>query len=154
MIVRVVLFAFAFLSATVSAAEIVGVVTKVSDGDTIWVTSKSGREKIRLDRIDAPERDQPYGKEATAVLRSKVYEKSVRVEYEKRDQYDRVLGIVYLGTNDVNLAMVREGAAWHYRYFDKTPAYSEAEAEAKLAKRGLWADPRPVNPYQWRRSRR
>lgn len=142
------------VAATTSAAEIVGVVTKVSDGDTIWVTAKTGREKIRLDRIDAPETDQPYGRESTAILSNMVRGQQVRVDYSKRDQYGRVLGIVFLGTNDVNLAMVREGAAWHYKYFDKTPAYSESEADAKSNRRGLWAKDTPINPYEWRRRRR
>jgi len=56
----------------VFASQIVGTVTKVSDGDTIWVSSQSVREKVRLDRIDAPESNQVYGTNATAALRGLV----------------------------------------------------------------------------------
>ena len=131
---------------------ITGRVTRVSDGDTVWVTDAAKlRHKVRLDRIDAPEKDQPWGKESAAALKRWVFARVVRVEYEKHDRYGRVLGIVYDGTNDVNLAMVRSGNAWHYSHFDKTPAYGAAEIEARAEKRGLWAGESPVNPYEWRR---
>jgi len=62
-----------------------------------------------------------------------------------------VLGIVYLAKEDINLKMVAEGMAWHYSYFDKTPEYAAAEAAARQGKKGLWASPDHVNPYEWRR---
>ena len=75
---------------------IIGRCTKVSDGDTIHVvTDGNVKFKVRLDRIDAPEKDQPYGKESTAYLTSLIRGKTVRVEWQKKDQYGRVLGIVY-----------------------------------------------------------
>ena len=127
----------------------------MNDGDTVWVTDAAKlKHKVRLDRIDAPEKDQPWGGESAAVLKEWVFAKDVRVEYEKRDQYGRILGIVFNGTNDVNLAMVRNGNAWHYSHFDRTPEYAAAEAEARAARRGLWAQDNPVNPYQWRRTHR
>lgn len=133
--------------------RITGKVTKVSDGDTIWVTPAGGMKvKVRLDRIDAPESDQPYGKESAKALKDLIFGKEVRIEYAKTDQYGRILGIVYLGAEDINLKMVREGHAWHYAYFDKTPAYNEAEKTAKNQKSGLWAGMNPINPYQWRKS--
>lgn len=139
-----------------SAADcITGKVTRVSDGDTFWVTDAAKQKhKVRLDRIDAPEMDQPWGKESAAVLKGWVFGKDVRVEYAKRDRYGRILGVIYVGTNDINLAMVWTGNAWHYSCFDKTPMYVAAEREAREARRGLWSQPDPVNPYQWRRAHR
>lgn len=134
---------------------ITGKMTRVSDGDTVWVTDAAKlKHKVRLDRIDAPEKDQPWGRESSAVLKGWVFGKDVRVEYAKRDQYGRILGIVFNGTNEVNLAMVRSGNAWHYSYFDKTSEYAAAEVEARAARRGLWSQDSPVNPYQWRRTHR
>jgi len=133
----------------------VGKVTRVSDGDTIWITTDKGvRVKVRLSRIDAPESDQPFGKNATEFLKSLIGGKQVRVEYEECDQYGRTLGIVFLGGEDINLKLVSEGYAWHYSYFDQTPAYAEAERTAKAAKKGLWASPNPINPYRWRKGDR
>ena len=177
---------------------VIGKVTKVCDGDTIHVvTDGNVKFKVRLDRIDAPEKDQPYGKESTAYLTSLIRGKTVRVEWQKKDQYGRVLGIVYatvppsctvppalspagagkragssapaaessggtvlVGSGgtvkpiDINLHLVSTGNAWHYSYFDKTPAYATAEAEAKEKKLGLWAAENPINPYEWRKNKR
>ena len=139
---------------TSATREISGKVTRVSDGDTVWVSTGHGRHKVRLNRIDAPESDQPYGKESAAHLKSLIGGKQVRVEYEKLDQYGRILGIIFLGETDINLQMVKDGCAWHYKHFDKTPAYAEAERAARDAKRGLWSAPDPINPYQWRKAKR
>lgn len=149
-----------FSAFSLPAAELVGKVTKVSDGDTIWVTAADGkREKVRMDRIDAPESKQEYGAESTRFLAELIAEKTVRVSYAKRDRYGRVLGIVYATTNgvenvDVNLAMVATGHAWHYSHFDKTPAYAEAERTARASRFGLWSLPNPVNPYAFRKRNR
>ena len=150
----IILFAIAGLTG-LGATNIVGVVTKVYDGDTVWVTDTNKvRYKIRLDRIDAPEAQQEYGKESTIALKRMIEGRKVRVDTHGSDRYGRVLGIIYVGTNDINLAMVRYGNAWHYSYHDKTPAYIEAEKEARAKKVGLWSYPHPMNPYDFRRSRK
>ena len=137
-----------------TARSISGRVTRVSDGDTVWVSDSLGRHKVRLNRIDAPESDQPFGKESAAHLKSLIGGRDVRVEYTGTDQYGRILGIIFLGDTDINLQMVKDGCAWHYSHFDKTPAYAAAEREARTAKRGLWAADNPINPHQWRKSKR
>ena len=134
---------------------IIGKCTRVSDGDTIHVvTDGNVKFKVRLDRIDAPEKDQPYGKESTACLTKLIKGRTVRVEWQKKDHYGRVLGIVYLDKTDINLKMVETGNAHHYSYFDKTPAYAAAEAAAKEKRLGLWQRESPISPYEWRRAKR
>ena len=142
--------------ASAKTKVIIGKCARVSDGDTIHVvTDGNVKFKVRLDRIDAPEKDQPYGKESTAYLSSLIRGKTVRVEWQKKDQYGRVLGIVYLDKTDVNLQMVSSGNAWHYSYFDKTAEYASAEAEAWQNRRGLWsAYEKPIHQHDWRRSKR
>jgi len=58
----------------------VGKVTRVSDGDTLWILTTGGNTKVRvrLDRIDAPESDQPFGKESAAYLKKLVGGREVR----------------------------------------------------------------------------
>ena len=142
----------------VAYKSIVGTVTRVSDGDAIWVTDSAGKHKIRLDKIDAPESDQVFGKEAAQYLKDLVYGEEVEVRWAAKDKYGRILGIVYLkrenGMVEVNLTMVKNGCAWHYSYHDKTPAYAEAEKDARKNRRGLWTSDSPVNPYRWRKSKR
>lgn len=55
---------------------------------------------------------------------------------------------------NVNLQMVKDGMAWHYAYYDNTPSYAEAEKEARAKKLGLWQDPNPVPPYEFRKRAR
>ena len=150
-------FAFCWIAAFCVSygAELIGVVTKVSDGDTVWVTVNGcRREKVRLNRIDAPESDQPYGKAAAERLKELVSGKSVCVVYEDTDRYGRILGTVHLEGTDINLQMLSEGCAWHYKYYDTTKSYADAESEARFAKRGLWAARNPVNPHEWRKVKR
>ncbi len=134
---------------------IIGRCTRVSDGDTIHVvTDDNVKYKVRLDRIDAPESDQPYGKGSAAYLSSRIRGKTVRVEWQKKDRYGRVLGIVFPDTTDINLKMIETGNAWHFKYFDKTPEYAKAELEARGKKIGFLSDQNPIEPYLFRKMKR
>jgi endonuclease YncB( thermonuclease family) len=77
----------------------------------------------------------------------------VTVEEEGTDQYRRMLGTIYDGKLDVNAEQVRLGMAWVYRHYTSDPALLALEREARQAKRGLWANPRPVAPWEYRHSR-
>ena len=132
-------------------ATLTGRVVKVSDGDTITVLDASNvQHKIRLNGIDAPEKKQAFGQVAKNHLSSLVAGKAVRVEYSKRDRYGRVLGTVFVGDTDINLKMIADGLAWHYKKFDKTPSYAKAEDAARSKRLGLWRDPKPVEPETFR----
>ena len=61
---------------------------------------------------------------------------------------------MYLKDFDVNAEMVRQGMAWVYRYYLRDKALLDVEKEAKAAKRGLWADPNPIPPWEWRKQQR
>ncbi|MBQ4385678.1 MAG: thermonuclease family protein [Kiritimatiellae bacterium] len=155
---RLILSAVALVAAfAASGKTLEGEVTRVSDGDTIWVKG-SGEQgkgvKVRLDRIDAPESKQDYGFEAKEYLNGRIGGKTVKVEWQKKDPYGRILGIVYLDGVDINLEMVATGNAWHYAYFDNTPEYTEAEKSARAARLGLWSGDSPINPYDFRQARK
>lgn len=124
-----------------------GVVKRVIDGDTILLEG----HKIRLRGIDAPEKYQPFGGKAAVFLNSLICGKRVRVEYYKYDKYGRIIGTVYLQENDINLAMIRHGFAWHYKQYDDTQLYADAEDEARAAKKGLWMDSIPIPPWDYRK---
>jgi endonuclease YncB( thermonuclease family) len=134
------------------AAKIDGRIVGVADGDTVTILDAAKvQHKIRLDRIDAPEKKQAFGEKAKQHLSEMVFGKDVRVEYTSKDRYGRILGIVRVDGRDINLQMIKDGFAWHYKYYDKTPAYANAEVEAREAKRGLWVDANPVAPYDFRK---
>lgn len=143
---------FIFTSFCVFGKEIVGKVVKVADGDTITVLDDNNKKhKIRLDKIDATELKQPFGIKSKNYLESLIYQKKVKVVYTKKDRYKRILGIVFLENKEINLEMVKNGYAWHYRFYDKTPSYIQAEKQAKEKKIGLWSEANPINPYIFRK---
>ena len=141
---------------TLSAAEIRGKVVAITDGDTIKVLDDldKGVLKIRLNKIDAPEKNQAFGQKSKQYLSNLVFGKQVIIRFKEIDRYGRILGLIYIDGVEVNLQMVKAGMAWHYAYYDKTPAYIEAEKKARASKVGLWIDPEPISPYEFRKSRK
>jgi endonuclease YncB( thermonuclease family)/methylphosphotriester-DNA--protein-cysteine methyltransferase len=134
-----------------------GKVIRVSDGDTIAVLDKDNKQhKIRFQGIDAPESKQAFGQASKENLSKMVFGKQVTVIWEKVDKYRRTVGKVLLDGKDVNIEQVKAGLAWHYKkYADEQPsedriAYAKAEDEARAAKLGLWQDPNPTPPGDWR----
>ena len=140
---------------TTQAATFTGKVVGVSDGDTITVLAAGNKQfKIRLLAIDTPEGGQAFGDKAKQALSQKVFGKVVQIHWEKRDHYNRVLGHIIIGKRWINYEMVAEGWAWHYKQYDKDKRFADAEVKAKAAKKGLWAGPNPVAPWDWRRENR
>ena len=128
-----------------------GRVISVADGDTITIIGDGNTQyKIRLNAIDAPEKSQAFGQKSKQQLSNYVFGKDVTVTWKSKDKYGRVLGTVFVGGKDINLQMVRDGYAHHYKRFDSSPAYAAAETEARQNRRGLWADPNPISPEDYR----
>ena len=126
-------------------------VETVHDGDTVTCIDGANQpQKIRLRGIDAPEHDQPHGRESRQALVLKLAGGAVRVEGAARDQHGRLLGTLWLGDRDVNRELVSEGHAWVFGGFAPDPDLLAAESEARKARRGLWADAHPVAPQAWR----
>ncbi len=150
------LLSLLLLSLSLFSAEIKGKVVAVTDGDTITVLDEmdKGNFKIRLDKIDAPEKKQAFGNKAKQFLSSLIFGKQVTVRYKAVDRYGRIVGVVYCDGVEINLVMVQNGYAWHYSHYDKTPAYIQAEKQARADKKGLWTSNVPMNPYEFRKQNR
>ena len=132
----------------------------VGDGDTVRVTSRSGEMvTIRLACIDAPETSQgASGKWSTRTLKALIRGKSISLKPQVKDRYGRTVAEVYVGSRNINLQMVQEGAAFAYRKYLKQcdeDDYLKAEKEAMKRKLGVWG-PYKVEqkPWNYRRSRR
>ena len=149
---------FFVLSASLSAAEITGVVVDVHDGDTIKIKIQSTKENqaiesvipIRLKEIDSPELSQPHGKEAAEALRNKIINQTVTIWYSKKDRYGRILGEIHFIERNINREMVLEGHAWWYRAYSKDPSWEPIEQHAKNNKSGLWKVEKPESPWDYR----
>ena len=145
------------LSSNLWAQSLVGEVVAIADGDTLTVLDADRvQHKIRLAGIDAPERKQPFGQRSRQTLADLVFRKQVEVMTEKKDRYGRTIGKVIYQGRDVNLVLVSEGMAWHYKQYAREQdaadqkLYALAEEEARAQRRGLWRDPRPIPPWSWR----
>lgn len=140
-----------------SAAEYSGKVVGISDGDTLTLLVPDGSSykqvKVRLAEIDTPESAQPYGTRAKQALSDLAFNKQARVVVQDTDRYGRTVGLVYVGSVDVNAEMIRQGAAWAYRQYLKDQSLLRLEAEAKTAKRGLWglSEAQRCPPWDWRK---
>ncbi len=133
------------------AADFTGRVIGVSDGDTITVLHNGKGERIRLHGIDCPEKRQAFGNRAKQFTSNLVFAKTVTVQAVDRDRYGRTVGVVLLPDGrSLNHELVRAGLAWMYRRYTNDQSLSDLEEEARVARRGLWADPDAVPPREWR----
>lgn len=134
-----------------------GTVTRVTDGDTLWVRpddddgARRKPLKIRIEGIDAPETCQPWGTQAAAALRERLRGQHVEVALHSRDDYQRWLGTVSWHGEDMGAWMVREGNAWSYAYRHDAGPYARLEEQARSARRGLFAAADPMPPNVFRR---
>ena len=137
------------------ADELRGKVVSVADGDTITVLDADKvQHRIRLEGIDSPEKKQAFGTKGKERMIEKVADKEVVVQWKKKDQYGRILGDVQLGKQHINLEMVQDGLAWHYKQYSDSKELAEAEVAARKAKKGLWVDKEPTPPWEFRKKER
>jgi endonuclease YncB( thermonuclease family) len=126
-------------------------VQTVHDGDTVSCLDTEGRrQKIRLVGIDAPELAQPFGDESRQALVSKLSGGLVRVEGEARDQYGRLLALLWINDRDINREMVADGWAWAFGGFAADENLVVLESAARRERRGLWQGDDPLPPREWR----
>jgi len=151
-------FLIALLPFVASAAvgqTLFGKVTRVVDGDTVAFKVHNGPvEKIRLADIDTPERDQPWGTEATTALRQWSMSKPARIEVVDTDRYGRLVATLWVDDENINRRLVNEGHAWVYRKYLRDTSLIRLEARAISAKAGLWSSNNVIEPSEWRKHRK
>lgn len=129
-----------------------GEVVGVSDGDTITVMHEGREEKVRFFGIDCPEKAQAFGQRAKQATSSAVFGKIVTVDKKDTDRYGRTVGEVFTPEGkSLNRTLVEQGMCWWYRkYSPHDSQLAAAESNAKAKKLGLWADPNPLPPWEFR----
>jgi micrococcal nuclease len=131
-------------------ARVVG----ISDGDTITVLKPDKTQvKIRLHGIDAPETGQDFGSKAKQLASELAFGKDVTIKPVDTDRYGRAVAEVILPDGrSLNREMVERGMAWWYRHYAPSDVIlNRAEVSARKVKLGLWSQPNPVPPWDWRR---
>jgi len=135
-----------------------GKVVGIADGDTITVLREGKQQvKIRLYGIDCPERGQAFSRKAKQFTSEMVFGKVVEVEPVDIDRYNRLVALVTVFKRLANEELINAGFAWVYtRYCDRPicERWKVLEYGAREARRGLWADPNPIPPWEFRRQER
>lgn len=125
-------------------------VTGVADGDTLYANVDGHSIRIRLAQIDAPEKAQAFGRRSEQSLRELVGKRQVELTWKSLDRYGRPIAQVSVDGLDVNAEQVRRGFAWVFRRYSNDAALIALEEQARSASLGLWADPSPISPWDWR----
>lgn len=159
---RAVLAALALGAALVGTGArgegvLIGTVTRVHDGDSVTLQQHDRRIVVRLAAVDAPELDQPWGRESLLALRSCAFGRRVVVQVHGPDRHGRTVGTLESVGRDCGLSQIQAGLAWHYKAYEREQPvtergrYAAAELEARRQKRGLWAEAAPTPPWAHRR---
>ncbi len=150
--VRSFFVCFCLLITVASNAADSYIVTHVYDGDTVKLSNTDGEFKLRLTDIDAPERNQSYGKKSRRALTklckgNKIF---VTAQILGTDKYNRYLGKLQCNNVDASLYLVEHGLAWHNAKYSNNPITQNAEHIARLNRLRLWKSKRPMPPWVWR----
>ena len=155
LIVILACFALSSVSADSLAENIRGQVVGVRDGDTIEVLHNHRTERIRLNGIDCPKKGQPYAAKAKQATADLVLRKEVSLHTHGRGKSGELIAEVTLPDGViVNLELVRNGSCWWYpESAPENVILAELQRRARRSKLGLWADPHPVPPWEWRKQK-
>jgi micrococcal nuclease len=130
-------------------------VIAVKDGDTIELLENGQPLKVRLYGIDAPEKNQDFGTRAKQFTSDLCFGKNVKIVKHNTDRYGRTVGTIILPDGrSLNEELVKNGMAWHYKAYSKDVNLANLETDARQYKRGLWSQPNPIAPWDFRKGRK
>ena len=143
---------FCLLHSQAWAETLNGTVISIASGDTFILKTSAGEEKIRLEGIDCPEMEQPFGDKAKQFTASKILNKQVEAEIISRDNYNGTWAVVYTSDGkSLNQELLKVGLAWWYHKYSDDQSLGELETKARLKHRGLWNQIAPIAPWDFRR---
>lgn len=138
-----------------------GRVIGVHDGDSLTLLDAQRlQHKIRLNGIDAPELGQPYGQASRRSLQQQALRRKATAHCIKTDPYGRHICQVVIDDSDMARHQLATGMAWFFARYrrDLTPdlqqQYKAAEQRTRGASTGLWSQPAPTAPWDWRAAQR
>ncbi len=142
-----------FQTSPVYDKEQTGKVIKIVDGDTFdMLTEEKSTLRIRMNGIDCPERRQAFYQNAKNALAGYIFNKEVKLFITGRDRNKRIIATVYCNGTNINLAMIQNGYAWHYKKYSADSVYAGAEQQARRLRKGLWRVDHPIAPWDFRKN--
>ena len=127
-------------------------VTHIADGDTFTAINRDKLKlRFRLYGIDAPEKKQPYSNVSKKALSNMIMGKTVIVDVKSIDGWGRPVVVVSTQkVKDVGANLLAQGMAWHFTRYDSSAHYNALEEKDREQKIGLWRDPKPIAPWDYR----
>ena len=144
------------LCAQVYSQTLTGKVIGVKDGDTVVVIDAANNQTtLRLAEVDCPEKAQAFGTKAKQFTSDQVYLKQVKYEVTDTDRYGRSIAKIYYDDNKyLSAEIIKNGFGWQYKEYSTSKFLAKLEQEARQNKRGLWIEPNPIYPSDFRKSKR
>ena len=128
-------------------AKVIG----VKDGDTIVVLTQDNTQvTIRFEGIDCPEAKQAFGNRAKQATVDLCFQKYVHIIQTGSDRYKRILAKVFVDEIYINKELIRIGMAWHFKEYNADEELAKMEIDARNRKVGLWSQPNPEAPWNFR----
>ena len=146
-------FLFLLISSICISQTYTGKVIGIKDGDTIVVLdSLNYQTTLRLAEVDCPEKSQAFGTKAKQFTSDEIYLKQIKYIVTDVDRYGRSIAKIYYDNNKyLSEEIIRNGFGWQYKKYSSSKLLAKLEEEARKNKRGLWIDPNPIYPSDWRR---
>jgi endonuclease YncB( thermonuclease family) len=145
---KAICFSLFYLCCTLVWADIS--ITHFYDGDTVKIRDEHRQYALRISDIDAPERNQKYGKQARRALMKLCKQADIEVSLKGVDKYQRDLGDLYCNGVSASGYMIEHGYAWYNVRYAHNGHLQNLENSARAEKRGLWKQKRPMPPWIWR----
>jgi micrococcal nuclease len=141
-------FVFAFsLSVSAHAHKVIG----ISGGDTLTLLVDKQPLKIRLANIDAPEAEQPFGRQSKESLAELCWGKDATYEAQDIVRHGHTVAVVTCGGVETSRAQIERGMAWVEDKYNRDFTLPALQAMARRDRIGLWSDENPVPPWEFRR---
>lgn len=150
---KTLILTFSILLTTTYAGAYQARVIGITDGDSITVLHEGKQVKLRLHGIDCPEMHQAFGRAAKKFTSDQAFGKVADIEALGKDRYGRTVALVTIDETSLNESLLRNGLAWVYRKYYKQGDWYQLEQHARNAKFGLWSDPEPTPPWEFRRKK-
>ncbi|WP_187696333.1 thermonuclease family protein [Xanthovirga aplysinae] len=124
--------------------------TYISDGDTFHLITASGeKHKIRVEGIDCPETSQAFGLEAKEFVMKEIKGHEITVRTSTTDRYGRLIARVLYQNKDLSQELIKNGLAWHYKFFSKDSTLANLEIMEREKKAGLLQSKNPIAPWEY-----
>lgn len=147
------LFLLFSLNYSFCQSTLTGRIIGIKDGDTVVVLdSLKNQTTLRLAEVDCPEKSQPFGTKAKQFTSDQIYRKKIKYVVTDIDRYGRSIAMIYYDDNKyLSAEIIKTGMGWHYKRYSTSKELANFENFARLHKLGLWVEPNPIEPSEWRK---